>query len=431
MDELQRNDPMTPMNSTQAVFLHSGHGATDGWLWSCLRDLDGVTAYDEPLRAMVAPVDYEQYASAGPDGVPAAMPLPGQRTAASVADSLRQDALGMSRVEMAFSANQFEAATPEYAGDIEYFLRELMAQAFDRGRIPVFRFGESLGRLAWMRRAFPDVVHIVVARNPLAQWQSCCDRLVAHHDAHCIALPFLALACGRSVPAVERVVVGLRIDLPDNFPYVGERPAGHCVEFFKAHAAYVGPAAAYRAFLGCWLLAMRHATTHADAIFDCDLAIRSHAYLSAAEAWIANLTGLTPSLRAAHRNHAVRGRTLSYSDNEDAHLAAMEVGKLLVRDGSAPVDALALWASKLAEATLGARADADATAAYGQMCVDQALRIVDLAAAGSFGCDAVLASELAMMKAALGGLAEQGSERRPGPWSRLTSTARNFLATRL
>ncbi|UXU86026.1 hypothetical protein [Burkholderia sp. S-53] len=46
-------------------------------------------------------------------------------------------------------------------------------------------------------------------------------------------------------------------------------------------------------------------------------------------------------------------------------------------------------------------------AAYGQMCVDQALRIVDLAAAGSFGCDAVLASELAMMTAAMGWLAEQ------------------------
>ncbi len=97
----------------------------------------------------------------------------------------------------------------------------------------------------------------------------------------------------------------------------------------------------------------------------------------------------------------MRGRTLSFSDNEDAHLAAMEVGKLMVCDGSAPVDALALWASKLAETTLGARADA--TAAYGQMCVDQALRIVDLAAAGSFGCDAVLASELAMMKAAPAG----------------------------
>ncbi len=425
MDELQRNDPMASMNSTQAVFLHSGYGATDGWLWSCLRDLDGVMAYDEPLRAMVESIDYAQYAGTGSEG-----PAPGRRPAASIADTLRQDALGMSRVEMAFSANQFEEATPEYAGDIEYFLRELMAQAFDRGCIPVFRFGESLGRLAWMRRAFPDVVHIVVARNPLAQWQSCCDRLVAQRDAHCIALPYLALACGRSVPAVERVVVGLRIDLPDNFPCVGNRPADHSIEFFKAHAAYVGPAATYRAFLGCWLLAMRHATTHADAIFDCDLAIRSHAYLSAAEAWIANLTGLTPSMRAAHRNHAVRSRTLSCSDDEDVHLDAMEIGKLLVRDGSAPVDALALWASKLAEATLGARADADATAAYAHMCVDRAMRIVDLAAAGSFACDTVLASELAMMKAALGGLAEQGAERRAGPWSRLTSTARNFLAAR-
>ncbi|MBR8401211.1 hypothetical protein KDW65_31775 [Burkholderia cenocepacia] len=418
------------MNSTQAVFLHSGYGATDGWLWSCLRDLDGVTAYDEPLRAMVESVDYEQYAGTGSDGVPVAMPVPGRQSAASVADTLRQDSLGMSRVEMAFSACQFEEATPEYAGDIEFFLRTLMTQAFDRGHIPVFRFGESLGRLAWLRRAFPDVVHIVVARNPLAQWQSCCDRLVAHRDAYCVALPFLGLACGRSVLAVERVVVGLRIELPDDFPCVGERPASHCVEFFKAHAAYVGSTAAYRAFLGCWLLAMRHATTHADAIFDCDLAIRSHAYLGAAEAWIANLTGLTPSMRGAHRNHAVRGQTLSFSDDEDAHLAAMEIGKVLVRDGSAPVDALALWASKLAAATLGARADADATTAYGQMCVDQALRIVDLAAAGSFGCGTVLASELAMMKAALGGLAEQAGGRRFGPWSRWTSTARNFLAAR-
>lgn len=418
------------MNSTQAVFLHSGYGATDGWLWSCLRDLDGVIAYDEPLRAMVASVDYEQYASTGSDGAAAAMRASGARPTVSVSDSLRRDALGMSRIETAFSANQFEEATPEYASDIEYFLHTLMSQAFERDCIPVFRFGESPGRLAWMRRTFPDVLHIVVARNPLAQWQSYCDRLVAHHDAHWIALPFLALACSRNVPAVERVIIGLRIELPEDIPGIGDRMADRCVEFFKAHAGYVGPAAAYRAFLGYWLLAMRHAPTHADAVFDCDLAARSHAYLGAAEAWIANLTGLTPPMRAAHRNHAVRGRTLSFADNEDAHLAAMEVGNALVRDGSAPVEALALWASKLADATLSARADADATAAYAQMCVDQAIRIVDLAAAGSFGCDTALASELAMMRAALGGFAEQGAGRRAGPWSRLTRTARNFLAAR-
>lgn len=137
-------------------------------------------------------------------------------------------------------------------------------------------------------------------------------------------------------------------------------------------------------------------------------------------------------MRAAHRNHAVCGcgRTLSFSDNEHAYLAAMEVGKLLVRDGSATVDALARWASELAEAALGARADADVTAAHGQMCVDQALRIADLAAAGSFGRDTTLARELAMMKAVLGGQAEQVVDRRPGAWSRLTSTARSFWATR-
>ena len=84
------------MNSTQAVFLHSGYGATDGWLWSCLRDLDGVIAYDEPLRAMVASVDYEQYASTGSDGAAAAMRASGARPTVSVSDSLRRDALGMS-----------------------------------------------------------------------------------------------------------------------------------------------------------------------------------------------------------------------------------------------------------------------------------------------------------------------------------------------
>ncbi|UXU86025.1 hypothetical protein [Burkholderia sp. S-53] len=46
-------------------------------------------------------------------------------------------------------------------------------------------------------------------------------------------------------------------------------------------------------------------------------------------------------MRAAYRNHAVRGRALSFSDDEDAHLAAMEIGKLMVRDGGVPVDALA------------------------------------------------------------------------------------------
>ncbi|WP_269113147.1 hypothetical protein [Burkholderia pseudomultivorans] len=42
----------------------------------------------------------------------------------------------------------------------------------------------------------------------------------------------------------------------------------------------------------------------------------------------------------------------------------------------------------------------------------------------------MLASELAMMKAALGGFAEQATERRAGPWSRLTTSARQLLSIR-
>ncbi|WP_175691447.1 hypothetical protein [Burkholderia anthina] len=83
----------------------------------------------------------------------------------------------------------------------------------------------------------------------------------------------------------------------------------------KAHAANVGPAAAHRAFLGYWLLVTRHARTHADAVFDCDLAARSHAYLGAAEAWIANLTDRldatdarrAPQPRSAQPGAVVRG----------------------------------------------------------------------------------------------------------------------------
>ncbi|SMG26858.1 hypothetical protein [Paraburkholderia susongensis] len=414
---------------TKTVFLHTGYRTAGTWLWSCFRRLNEVTAYYEPLHEMLSTIDSAKLATSTADSWRSGHPKLEKPYFAEFAHLLEPSGQGISGYEERFSIDRFSGQTPDGAGQLQAYLCKLISAAHERGGVPVFKFCRSLGRLPWFRSTFPDAVHIVVEKNPISQWRSCWDLLATHGNPHFVAVPFAVLALNRDTPVVEQMLEGLHIDLPRISRESTEKPFGACLDFFKQHVMNVAPADAYRAFLAHWLLASQHATTHADAIFDCDLAARSPAYTRAAERWVADLTGLEPSFGSA-RQTCEDNRHCGFEAPEglEIHLEAVDLGKEMVRGGAVHPDTFALWTSKLAQATQVLAFGAQANWPQTWTPLHRATRIVDIALIDGAGVDTVLAGELAATRAALGEARQQLARLQRSPFRRLTESVRGLYS---
>lgn len=436
-------DSMT--SSSQAVLLHTGYRTAGTWLWSCFRRLDNVTAYYEPLHEMLATIDPATLASSTADSWHSGHPSLDAPYFAEFAHLLEPGARGIPGYERRFAIDRFDGQTPEGADRLAGYLRGLMRAAHEQGRVPVLKFCRSLGRLQWFRAAFPDAVHVVVEKNPISQWQSCWELFAAHRNPHFVAVPFAVLALNRHVPIVQQTMDALQIDLPprpdgstgstsstSSMASVG--PTGlhvptfeASIAFYKAHIATLAPLQAYRAFLAHWLLTLRDAATHADAIFDCDLAGRSPAYVEGAERWLGDLTGLSPSLRSARREEtAERGCGFDALEGLQVHLEALRWGRELATNGSIEADALSLWTSKLAQATQVMAFGTAANWPQARVPAGRATRVVDVALIDGAGIDAVLTCELAAARAALHDVKTQLAQVQNSPLWRLMAPVRKL-----
>jgi hypothetical protein len=402
-----------------AVFLHTGYRTAGTWLWSCFRKLDNVTAYYEPLHEMLATIDAAKLASSTADSWHSGHPSLDMPYFQEFAHLLRADskaggvggapgAVGIPGYERRFAVDRFDGQTPDGAQQMQDYLRGLIQAAHQQGRVPVFKFCRSLGRMRWFRAAFPEAAHIVVEKNPISQWQSCWQLYAAHRNPHFVAVPLAVLALNRDVPLVRQTLEAMRVALPSDPAARSGSNGGSSqtfesyIEFYKEHVQSMSPAQAYRGFLAHWLLTLRDAATHADAIFDCDLAARSPAYLANAECWLEELTGLSPSLGSVRRDVASeRGSGFNPIEGLQIHLDASRLGRDLVRDGKVEADALSLWTSKLAQATQVMAFGPATNWPRAEMPDGRAIRMVDVALIDGAGIDTVLHSELAATQAAL------------------------------
>jgi hypothetical protein len=448
-----RPEPPSLGNATHAgsyaVFLHTGYRTAGTWLWSCFRKLDTVTGYYEPLHEMLATIDAAKLASSTADswhsGHPALdMPyfqefahlLQPDGSAHAEADS-GASMTGIPGYERRFAIDRFDGQIPDGAERMVDYLHGLIRAAHQQGRVPVFKFCRSLGRLKWFRAAFPEAAHIVVEKNPISQWQSCWQLFAAHRNPHFVAVPLAVLALNRDVPLVRQTMEAMRIALPPH-TLTSSGSAGEssqtfesCIDFFKEHVQSISPAHAYRGFLAHWLLTLRDAATHADAIFDCDLAARSPAYLESAQRWLEELTGLTPSLGSVRRDvSSERGCGFDPIEGLQIHLDASHLGRDLVREGSVEADAFSLWTSKLAQATQVMAFGAAANWPRAQTSDGRATRVVDVALIDGAGIDTVLHSELAATQAALADVKSQLARVQNSPLWRVWGPLRKLYGAK-
>lgn len=421
-------------SNRQAVFLHTGYRTAGTWLWSCFRRLDNVTAYYEPLHEMLATIDPVKLASSTADSWRSGHPALEKPYFAEYADLMQADVPGIAGYDAGFSIDRFDGGTPEDADRMEAYVRGLMRTAHEQGRTPVLKFCRSLGRLHWFHATFPDAVHIVVEKNPITQWQSCWQLFAAYRNPHFVAVPFAVLALNRHLPIVQQTLDALRIDLPQVPQHVSDDACSFetCLTFFKDHIAAARPLQVYRAFLGHWLLTLRYAATHSDAIFDCDLAGHSPAYVEGAERWINELTGLAPSFGSARREEsAERDCGFDPMEGVQVHLDALRLARRWAASGSVEADALTLWTSKLAQGTQTVAFGAGANWPDAQVPPHRATRMVDVALIDGAGIDPVLVSELAATRAALADTRSQLARVYNSPLWRLMKPVRKLRASKL
>ena len=416
----------------QAVFLHTGYRTAGTWLWSCFRKLDNVIAYYEPLHEMLATIDTDKLASSTANSWRSGHPALEAPYFAEFAHLLGPQGRGIPGYDAVFSIDRLDGQTPEAAERLEAYVRGLMRSAHDQGRVPVLKFCRSLGRLQWFRATFPDAVHIVVEKNPISQWQSCWQLFAAHRNPHFVAVPFVVLALNRHVPLVQQTMAALGVVLPPPTGDAQAQTVEACLAVYKEHIAAITPLQAYRAFLAHWLLTLRDAATHAHAIFDCDLAGHSPAYIAGAEQWIGELTGLKPSFGSARREEAAE-RSVGFDAVEglQVHLEALDFARTLAGSGSVDADALVLWTSKLAQATQVMAFGAAANWPQPQVSAGRATRMVDVALIDGVGIDEILLSELASTRAALAEVRSELARLHKSPLLRLIKRVRKLRASKL
>ncbi len=187
-----------------------------------------------------------------------------------------------------FATSGFFAGPGLAQPELHDYLRGLVDVAEERGEQPVLKFCGSIGRIGWMRRHFPEAVHIVVLRDPFEQYASSAQKFAAHGLGHFLGRPLLLLTLNRDLPLVARAIRHLRVELPD-FSKCGSMQAklSACI----AHLRGNDPAAWYRGFLAFWIATAATIPDEVDLIIDSGALARSRSYRRRCGIELARLTG--------------------------------------------------------------------------------------------------------------------------------------------
>lgn len=244
--------------------MHTGWRTAGTWIWSRLREHPQCRGFYEPLHEMLPEVtaagieamDSRSWNSLHTETAPYFMEyLPLLRPRGGVTGA---------RAEFAFDRYFLDPDAEQY--DLRRYLRRVWAAGREGGRLPVLKFTRSLGRVGWLRRQFPEAAHVVVLRQPWAQFRSAWRCLVADGNPYFLAAPIVVLARNAGDPAVAALVRAL--DLPVS-PTADPAPMAHVREIYRLVPGM--PAAALYGFaFALWLLGLGRGLPAADFALDGD-----------------------------------------------------------------------------------------------------------------------------------------------------------------
>jgi hypothetical protein len=247
-----------------AVFLHSGWRSCGTWLWDVLREKPGVRAYYEPLHEGLASLDRDAIGQFRPDSWGSGHGG-GAPYFTEFGDLLKPGG-GVAGYQRRFAFDDFFAAPGTDDPALRAYLDGLLAHAHREGRLPVLKFCRSLGRVGWLERQFPNALHVVMVRDPVAQWRSARLQMERDLNHYFVLAPFLILSRNATHKLLADAMRALDVSLP---PWLSD-DLGVTTTVCWRHVQKLDWAGRYRAFLALWAASAVAALSSDAMVIDAD-----------------------------------------------------------------------------------------------------------------------------------------------------------------
>lgn len=280
------------------VFLHTGWRTGGTWLWSRFRSLPEVQGYYEPLHPDLATLDHARIDRRDELRWASGHPILHAPYFEEFRPLLNKEAAGVHQFQPRFATQHFFASACAEMSALSDYLRGLLQSAEVKGRQAVLKFCRSLGRLEWMQQNFPQAMHIVVLRNPLAQFASARRQFINCNNAFFLTMPCLLLTAQQDHAPVAAALRRLRVKLPRIRP-AADLEGG--LRTAEAVLAGVGTEQLYRTFLAFWTLTAVGVPATIDLIINYDMLTLSPRYRRECELDLQKLTGLSADLGVIRR----------------------------------------------------------------------------------------------------------------------------------
>ncbi|APA87337.1 hypothetical protein BJG93_17610 [Paraburkholderia sprentiae WSM5005] len=288
------NDAAPNRALKQAVFLHTGWRSAGTWVWSRLRELERAAGFYEPLSNVLADLMPADVSASRPTLTSGHPPL-----AAPYFDEyrpfLREDARGVAGYDRRFSIDRFTREPDATFPLLQAYLSALSEHTIEHGRVPVFKFCRTGGRLPWLKRAFARALHVGVLRNPASQFASGWLLRQQWSNAFFVAAPFRVLGLNQTDPLVREVIGVCGVRLPPLPSMPDDAYAVACEQFART----VDSDNAYRAFIALWMLCALRIGEGVDLLIDMDRLGESRDYASDLRAAFHAQCGLSPDFTSA------------------------------------------------------------------------------------------------------------------------------------
>lgn len=271
-----------PSQPARAVFLHSGFRSGSTWFWHRFREARGTQAYYEPFHELLASLTLEALPRFGPQRWASGHPSLNMPYFNEYRELLRQEG-GVRLYRTRFAAEAYYETGPEEAQ--AQYIRSLADHAREAGKVPVFGFCRSLGRVPWFR-ALGEGVNIVTWRNPWDQWISCRDQAAVQQNWYFLFRFVLFASFGGRHSRLGPFFAGL--GLPPAPDGIATAQLGALLAYFDAADLKT----LFGIFLRVYMLDMLIALEHADYVVDLDALSADAGHRRDVTAALSDVTGL-------------------------------------------------------------------------------------------------------------------------------------------
>lgn len=310
-------------------------------------------AFYEPLHEELSYISLRDMPSIRPDSWHSGHPDPRRPYYEEFAPLLSLSERGVAGYDRAFAIDQYFAETDTALPGLATYIESLVQLARATAKTPVIKCCRSMGRIGWMRAAFPTATHVIVLRNPWSQWLSGWLQFLRYRNAYFLAMPLAIFTRHRAHPSLLRAAEVLKVHLGDLTADTLESRYQICANAIRL----VAPEVLYRVFLALWTVTTYEGLRHAHLIVDADRLVSSPVYRSEAEDQFTTLSGIQVSLsgaRASAHGDWLNDLAAGAFDVKRSHALALELCDDLQRSAGEALstNAAMIMRAKLRDATV-------------------------------------------------------------------------------